>query len=314
MGSVSIRAVAALGALVLSATAASAFPLGDYNVMVWGNFSATGSDVQGRLAAGGNVNINNYSVGDQLPPSLRGGATITAGGNVNFPSGTVYYGNVVAGGNITGHAATNWLQSPYQAYANTTPAVDFAAQRAGMTELSQAIAAMTTTGTDDYKWSQLFLTGTGPGGVQVFDVSASDLASASNIVVAGVDPSATLIINVHGTTASMQGGMDSFFAAHNSHVLFNFIDATTLNFSGIGLEGSILAPNADIHGQSGVIWGQVVGASWTGNMQINQVYYDGYVPALGNPRDNDAVPVPPTAALLLPGLALFAWRRRRAAA
>jgi choice-of-anchor A domain-containing protein len=145
-------------------------------------------------------------------------------------------------------------------------------------------------------------------------VSASDLASASNIVVAGVDPSATLIINVHGTTASMQGGMDSFFAAHNSHVLFNFIDATTLNFSGIGLEGSILAPNADIHGQSGVIWGQVVGASWTGNMQINQVYYDGYVPALGNPRDNDAVPVPPTAALLLPGLALFAWRRRRAAA
>ena len=46
-------------------------------------------------------------------------------------------------------------------------------------------------------------------------------------------------------------------------------------------------------------------------MQINQVYYDGYVPALGNPRENVAAPVPATAALLVPSLAFFAWRRRR---
>src|SRR6185312_2448827 len=111
--------------------------------------------------------------------------------------------------------------------------------------------------------------------IQVFDVSATDLANSSNIVVTGVDPSATLIVNVHGTTVSMHGGMDSFFAAHNNHVLFNFIDATSLTFSGIGMEGSVLAPNAAINGQSGVIWGQVIGSSWSGNMQINQVYYDG---------------------------------------
>jgi choice-of-anchor A domain-containing protein len=307
----SIRALAAFGALVLSATAASAYPLGEYNVLVWHDFSAQGSDVQGRLAAGGNININTYSVGDQLPQSLRGGATITAGGNVNFPSGTTYYGNVVAGGSITGNAATSWLQSPYQAYANTTPAVDFAAQQASMTQLSQAIAAMTPTGTDEYKWSQLFLTGTGPGNVQVFDVSASDLAASSNIVVAGVDSSATLIINVHGTTASMHGGMDNFFAAHNSHVLFNFIDATSLTFSSIGLEGSVLAPNADVNGSSGVIWGQLVAASWTGQMQVNQVYYDGYVPATGQPRENVAAPAPATGALFAAGLGFMAWRRRR---
>jgi choice-of-anchor A domain-containing protein len=312
MGTVSIRALAALGALVLGTAGASALPLGDDNVMVWGNFSATSSDVQGRLAAGGNVNINHYSVGDQLLASLRGGATITAGGNVNFPSGTVYYGNVVAGGNITGNAATRWLQSPYHAYANTAPAVDFDAQRASMTQLSQAIAAMTPTGTDLYQWSQLFLTGTGPGNIQVFDVSASDLANSTNIVVSGIDPSATLIVNVHGTTASMHGGMDNFFAAHASQVLFNFIDAAALDFSGIGLQGSVLAPNAAIHGQSGVIWGQVIGASWSGNMQINQVYYDGYVPSFGDVRVSVAVPAPPTAALLAPGLAFFAWRRRRA--
>jgi hypothetical protein len=98
----------------------------------------------------------------------------------------------------------------------------------------------------------------------------------------------------------MHGGMDSFFAAHNNHVLFNFIDATSLTFSGIGMEGSVLAPDAEINGQSGVIWGQVIGASWFGNMQINQVYYDGYMPALGNPRDNVAAPVLATVALLLP--------------
>jgi hypothetical protein len=47
-------------------------------------------------------------------------------------------------------------------------------------------------------------------------------------------------------------------------------------------------------------------------MQINQVYYDGYVPSFGDVRVSVAVPAPPTAALLAPGLAFFAWRRRRA--
>lgn len=61
-----------------------------------------------------------------------------------------------------------------------------------------------------------------------------------------------------------------------------------------------------------MIWGQVIGASWSGNMQINQVYHDGYVPALGIARENVAAPVPATATLFAAGLGLFAWRRRRA--
>ena len=311
MGIRSLRALAALAALALSAGGARALPLGDENVLVWHNFTAQGSDVQGRLAAGGNVSINYYSVGDQLPAALRGGATITAGGNVALPSGTVYYGNVVAGGSITGAAATSWLQPPYHATPNASPAVNFASEQARLTQLSQAIAALAPTGTDVYQWSQLFLTGTGPGNIQIFDVGAADLAASSNIVVSDVDPAATLIINVHGTTASMHGGMDSFFTAHNSHVLFNFIDATALTFSGIGLEGSILAPTADIYGNSGVIWGQVVGASWTGPMQVNQVTYDGYVPATGQSRANSSAPAPATGLLFSAGLALIAWRRRR---
>ena len=40
-------------------------PVSPYNAFVFEEFSAPSSDVEGRLAAGGNVSINNYSVGDK---------------------------------------------------------------------------------------------------------------------------------------------------------------------------------------------------------------------------------------------------------
>jgi choice-of-anchor A domain-containing protein len=51
-------------------------------------------------------------------------------------------------------------------------------------------------------------------------------------------------------------------------LLFNFGDATQVNLA-TDVYGTILAPNADIKANPSVIWGQVIGKSWEGNMQIN---------------------------------------------
>ena len=46
-----------------SGSGAGLGPAQPYNVMVFGDFSAPHSDVEGRLAAAGDVAIDNYSVG-----------------------------------------------------------------------------------------------------------------------------------------------------------------------------------------------------------------------------------------------------------
>ena len=121
-----------------------------------------------------------------------------------------------------------------------------------------------------------------------------------------------MIINVHGATASMSGGMDAFFQAHNDHVLFNFVDATQLSLANIGVQGSIVAPFADITTGWGVIWGQVAAASWNGPMQVNSVYYDGYQPPLSGTAVGDIPISEPTGAFVLAiGLFAFAALRRR---
>jgi hypothetical protein len=60
--------------ICLAGTFAQAISLGtagDYNVFVFGDYSGSNSDVQGCLAAGGNVSLESYGVGDKLPDNLR---------------------------------------------------------------------------------------------------------------------------------------------------------------------------------------------------------------------------------------------------
>jgi len=59
------------------------------------------SAVEGRLGVGGNLNINNFGTGDKLDPKNTGDVVVV-GGNATFPSGKVYYGNLIAGGSVAG--------------------------------------------------------------------------------------------------------------------------------------------------------------------------------------------------------------------
>ncbi|NUN10954.1 MAG: carboxypeptidase regulatory-like domain-containing protein, partial [Ignavibacteriaceae bacterium] len=68
---------------VLNNTTIDLGPASDYNVFVIGNINQPSADTQGKMAAGGNITLANYSVGDQLTP-VSGQDVLVAGGNLTF--------------------------------------------------------------------------------------------------------------------------------------------------------------------------------------------------------------------------------------
>jgi choice-of-anchor A domain-containing protein len=299
--------------------AAPTGPLGEFNVLVFGDFTAPSSDVEGRLYAGGNVSLSSYSVGEQLSGGMVGGNSLVVGGDLTFNSGSVKNGNIVVGGSGAGVASNVWWGTHNAGYTLTDNVgfsnlpVDFVAEQTRLVATSTALAQLGSTGSSEYKWSQLFLTGDGTGNTQIFNIDASALGAATNIVVQNIADGVEVVINVSGSAASMSGGMDQFFERNRETILFNFFEADTLNLANIGVQASILAPETDIQTSWGVVWGQVVGASWTGPMQVNQVYYDGYAPPPGGPvGDEVAIPAPGALGIVLIGLCAIRRLRRAA--
>jgi hypothetical protein len=86
----------------LAGTSAQALNLGtagNYNVFVFNDYSGSDSDVEGALAAGGNVTLQNYGVGGTL--SADSGDVLVAGGDLTYTNGKINNGNAVVGGSAS---------------------------------------------------------------------------------------------------------------------------------------------------------------------------------------------------------------------
>ena len=91
-----------------------------------------------------------------------------------------------------------------------------------------------------------------------------------------------------------------------NNVLFNFGNATQVTLAS-DLYGSVLAPKADIKANPSVIWGQVIGKSWEGNMQVN---YNPFSPTGTKPPGPTPVPTPATLWVFSLALALLYVNRK----
>ncbi|MBL8771114.1 MAG: choice-of-anchor A family protein [Phenylobacterium sp.] len=312
-----LTVVAALAAAVLTTTSAAAETAADFNLFVLENFRAVGSDEEGRVAVGGDFYARHHSVGLLADP---GDVNLVVGGNLDARSGSAY-GKTIVGGSVSTDAS--WAPSNILPGGTPSP-VDFAAEAQRLRDLSDILAGYAATGTTSYQFCgacQITLTG-GLSGLNVFTVDGARLATTNtfNIVL----PSdGYALINVTGSTGKFaNSGM--FFngqfidLAHQnlgSRLFWNYAEATTLDFRGIAMAGSVLAPDADYVGGPGVVFGQMVvksfgGADWNVT-QINNVR-DGT--GLFNSPPG-AVPEPATWALMIAGFGLAgaALRRRYAA-
>ena len=248
----------------------------DFNVFVFQDYSAPSSDAQGRIAAGRDVSIANYSVGDSLsfdPTRFD----IIAGRNVVFSSGNVPNGGIAYGNSFAG-AGTS-LSAPVQA----SP-LSFSAAKIQLEGISDSLASLPTNQTANitYTGSRSFMHLEANKVQNIYSISAEDLANVHTFTIIG-SSNASVIINVTGTSVSISDfSMEYSGGISRDHILFNLKDAASLSMGGISIEGTVIAPHADVSFPSGMLNGHLVANSFIGAGQFNYAPFTGCLPIVSS--------------------------------
>lgn len=283
-------------------------PIGGANVYAIRDFSSTGSDTEGAIVAGGNVTLSGYRVNDRDVGAF-GGYAVVAGGKVSIGNGNIVNGQTYAAG------GTQVAQNATIAGSTTTNPIDFGAAERYYKMLSAALDGVAGTGSVGTQWGGVKVKGSGKGGVDVFDMSSDLLMGSTWWQLEDLVPGQTLVFNVSGAAGSFNNGNMGMDALSGYNVLFNFYEATTVDVR--GLVGSILAPYATVNASGGVVNGTVIVDSWNAQTQINANHYFNTVELAGldlkpdSDKAGGAVPEPGSIALMLGGLALLGYTRRR---
>ncbi|MBV7536379.1 choice-of-anchor A family protein [Duganella sp. sic0402] len=273
--------------------------VGKANVFSFTDFSAPYATVQGAIMAGRDVTLTSYSV-NQNNQDAYGRYSLVVGGHLNFSNGTIFNGDVYAAGGVTYPSWGAPLSAGYSTYSGTAP-VNMTQLASSLTRTSAQLAAITPTSIATQTDNRIILTGT-KSAVEVISVDATMMNKATDFVLSNFATDATIIVNVVGNSATIQGGYQQF---DNYNVLFNFVGATELKI-GTGAAISILAPTASVLNGSGHIDGTVVVNSWDSGVTIKSgnAFAATNIAAL-------AVPEPGGYAMVLAGLGLIVFTGRR---
>ncbi|MGM9484208.1 choice-of-anchor A family protein [Roseateles sp. NT4] len=285
--------VLALATSFFAITAAHASPISlgldaSLNLLAFGNMNVGSSDVEGRVAVGGNASIGSYSINTKTGSSaLYGGTGLTVGGNLNFSSGSVW-GGAIVGGSYTPNPSGTVMGGVTggQGFA-------FASEYQRLSSLSSSLDAQANTGIAMDQWGTLHFNAAGLS-LAIFDIGASD--ALKNMQIDGLAEGAQVLINVHGS--SVDFGNHGYTGFNKGQVLFNLPEAASVLING-GINASLLATNASVGQGWGQINGQVVVKDWNTSVQVNDA-------PMPTSRPNQLQRLPEPASLALVGLGLLA--------
>ena len=244
----------------------AAYDLGaavDFNAFFFHHMNAFTSDAEGRVAVGDHATLTSYGIGDKLPNSDGTRDDLIVGGDLDYTYGQVFNGNVVHGG----AGNLNSVGIPNGEERQEADVVDFAGAQADLAGKSALWGAEAPNGTTKFKYGNLNLRGTNAQ-LDIFTITPVQLTHARSINLI-VPTNATVLINVPGSSASVQNLGFNLRGSDSAHILWNFFEATDLNVSGVGLPGSVLAPAAALAFNNGQISGTVIADSMSGNGQFN---------------------------------------------
>ncbi len=247
-------------------------------MIVFKDAEPSGADVEGRMYVGGNAILEGYGVAnadDSMATDCSewalvvGGDLSATGGSIG--SGKVAYGNELSVDSFTADCGF-WYERP----------VDFDELEATLTGYSIAFSQYPTNGTATVENQALVLTGTDPE-LNVFSVTAAQL---NNDVHVDVPEGSSIIVNVSGEQivwegagfslpdgASCRGGTSDW--CHR--ILYNLYEAESITLSGIGVQGSILAPHATLESDSngGNVDGQLIVEYLYGGIEFHPYFFTG---------------------------------------
>ena len=288
-------AAAAIAATCGAAVASPYFTTAtEYNLFTFDSASLINTSVGGRIASGGSVSLTNISVGAQLTNSHGSRDDVITAGALQMTYGSVANGNI----RHAGAAALNGVGLPNgSAYQASSP-LSFTDARNSLIDFSNTLANLDVTGSTSVAWGGVTLTGA-DADLNVFSLSSAALQNATSFTI-NVPTAATVLINVDGASNRMQNFGFNLVGASDATILFNFFETTTLNLSGIGVQGSILAPLAAVGFSNGVVNGTLIAESFRGSGSFNNRPFTGSL---------TSVPAPGAASLAL--LTIAAANRRR---
>eukprot|EP00992_Anisonema_acinus_P013073 TRINITY_DN8534_c0_g1_i1.p1 TRINITY_DN8534_c0_g1~~TRINITY_DN8534_c0_g1_i1.p1 ORF type:complete len:564 (+),score=166.09 TRINITY_DN8534_c0_g1_i1:49-1692(+) len=265
--------------------------LKEWNAFFHHDFTSSKVDVQGRLAAGGDVKLSHFEVGTLMPKNCKR-ADLAVGGDLVFNDGSVCCGEIIT----TGNATLNVVTHPCPAIQGPT-GVPFDKAFEELIATSTYYGSLPPNGAVDRSYQKLSFTGSSPN-VTYFSVDGSDLEGITELDIT-IPEGGWATINVNGKSVKMTDVTIKLAPTTNrSKVLVNFFEATSLTMSGISVEGSILAPQAHVQFDNGNINGALCGTSYNGTAEF---HHHPYQPPCG--------PCPPCPACIkivdLPDFALF---------
>ncbi len=306
-------------------------------IAVGGNFVVNGGyDVGYRIDEFGMGAGPSLVVGGNVVKKGQGHFNVYEAGVHNSP----HSGDVVHAGEVKGNSKR--MEANFINVAKSELPVNFNDAFAHLNKLSKDLMATTAHGVGVKEdWPLVFKpTSTPEDNVYVFNVTQEQINSTNEWNVEGVSKDATVVFNITnpnkvaginniaggnckaGAKSCVQlsqtnikingeklsdhyskGFLDNTF---KQQVLFNFAGATQVNLA-TDLYASVLAPKADIKANPSVIWGQVIGKSWQGNMQMN---YNPFTP-VGGSDGTTPVPTPATLWIFALALALVYVNRKR---
>lgn len=292
-----------------------------YSAFIYGNVSKV-TDIEGRVAVGGNLQADSYSFGYRTPYGSTA-PSVVVGGNIQLGHGSIFNGpttNVNTNASI-GPITEYTKQQGYAVYSGSNNStvnyldlrkgatgIDFNATKTKMQDLSTSLAALAANGTVSNANGGILLTGDGTSDLQIFNLSSDKV---NNLQLTNVKAGAHVVINVLGGGSVEISGAQSGLEALRDRVLFNVLNATTVNVNTFSW-GSLLANKADIKG-TGHLEGNVIANSLSSALEIGYESFAAY--EFPNPNGGGKTPEPSSVALLAAGaimMGVLARRRRRA--
>jgi choice-of-anchor A domain-containing protein/uncharacterized repeat protein (TIGR01451 family) len=261
-------------------------PATGWTEFIEGDANRHNSESEGIVAYGGNLTAGAMNVGIHLLPSSFPATTpsLVVGGNqsgtANLTVGSAYVHGTHGTVNFNGGAGAGFLAS--------NP-VDFGTAFTQLRALSTSWGAASATGTvtqgGDSVNRRLVLTGANAD-LNVFTISAADVAWANAAIQIDVPANATTIINVTGSsvtfgpvTSKIEGKIGSGFQqlddgnfAGFAGLVWNFPTATTVTLdNGGAFAGAMLAPNAAVNVTGSVAHnvGQVIAKSFDSDRETH---------------------------------------------